>query len=68
MAAVKEGNHTNAVVDMDWHVSQIDSLCRWEVVYHFLMILNCCYGAVASEIRHPVDSYSLFLVEIRLLT
>jgi len=29
MAAVKEGNHTLAAVDIDWCVSYIDCLCQW---------------------------------------
>ena len=64
MAAVKEGNHTHAAVDIDWRASQIDCLCRWQVVYHYPVILNCCHGAVASQIGHCVEAYSLSLVEI----
>jgi len=29
MAAVKEGNHTHAAADIDWHVSYINCLCQW---------------------------------------
>jgi hypothetical protein len=64
MAAVKEANHTHAAVDIDWRVSQIDCLCQWQVVYHYLVILNCRHGAVASQIGRPVEPYSLSLVEI----
>jgi len=64
MAAVKEGNHTHAAVDIDWRASQIDCLCWWQVVYHYPVILNCRHGAVASQIGHPVEPYSLSLVEI----
>ena len=64
MAAVKEGNHTHAAVDIDWRASQIDCLCRWQVVYHYPVILNCRHGAVASQIGHTVEPYSLSLVEI----
>jgi hypothetical protein len=68
MAAVKEANHTQAAVDIDWHVSQIDCLCQWQVVYYYLVILNCRHGAVASQIGRPVGPYSLCLVEIPSLT
>jgi hypothetical protein len=27
MAAVKEGNHTHAAIDIDWRASQINCLC-----------------------------------------
>jgi hypothetical protein len=64
LAAVTEGNHTHAAVDIDWCASQIDCLCRWQVVYHYPVILNCCHGAGASEICHPVVPYSLSFVEI----
>ena len=29
MAAVKDGNHTHAAVDIDLRVSSIDCLCKW---------------------------------------
>jgi len=64
MAAVKAGNHTHVAVDMDWRVSQIDCLCRWQVIYHELVIPKCCHGAVASQICHLVAEYSLSLVAI----
>jgi hypothetical protein len=64
MAAVKEGNPTHAAVDIDWRASQIDCLCWWQVLYHYLVILNCRHGAVASQIGHPVEPYWLSLVEI----
>jgi hypothetical protein len=64
MAAVKEGNHTHAAVDIDWRVSQIDSLCRWQVVYHYPGILNCHHNTVASQTGHLVEPYLLSLVEI----
>jgi hypothetical protein len=64
MAAVKEGNHTHAAVDIDWRASQFDCLCWWHVVYHYPVILNCYHGAVASQIGHPVEAYSLSLVKI----
>jgi len=64
MAAVKEGNHTHAVVDIGWRVSQIGGLCQWQVVSHYPRILNGRPGAVASQIGHLVEPYSLSLVEI----
>jgi hypothetical protein len=64
LAAVKEGYNTHAAVDIDWRVSQIDWLSRWKVVYHYLVILNCRHGNIARKIGHPVESYSLPLVEI----
>jgi hypothetical protein len=64
MAAGKEGNHTPVAVDIDWCVSQIDCLSRWQVVYHYLVIRNCRLGTVASQLGHPVESYLLSLVEI----
>jgi hypothetical protein len=33
-------------------------------MYHYPVILNCRRGAVASQIGHPVELYSLSLVEI----
>jgi len=68
MAAVKEGNHTHVAVDIAWRISQIDYLWPWQVVYHYSVILNCCHSAVARQIGHPVEPYSLSLVEIPLLT
>jgi hypothetical protein len=68
MAAAKEGNHTHVAVDIDWCVPQIDCLCQWQVVYHYPEILNCHHGADASHIGHPVEPYSLTLVEIPSLT
>jgi len=64
MAAVKEGNYTHAAVNIDWRASQIDCVCQWQVMYDYLVILNCRHGAVASQIGHPVEPYSLSLVEI----
>jgi hypothetical protein len=64
MAAVKEGNYTHAAVDIDLCASQIDCLCQWQVVYHYQVIQNCRHGAVVSQIGHPVELYSLSLVEI----
>jgi len=64
MAAVKEGNHTHAGVDIDWRVSYIDCLCQWWFVNHYPRILNCRHGAVANQIGHPVEPDSLSSVEI----
>ena len=63
-AAVKESNHTHAVDDTDWRVSQIDCLCRWQFVNHYPRILNCHHGAVASQISHLVEPNLLSSVEI----
>jgi hypothetical protein len=64
MAAVKNGNNTHAAVDIDWSAAQIDCLSQWQVVYHSQVILTCGHGAVASQIGHPMEPYSLSLVEI----
>jgi hypothetical protein len=63
-ATVKKGNHTLAVVDIDWHVSQINYLSLWQDMYHYLRVLNWYHAAVASPIGHPVVPFSLPLVEI----
>jgi len=55
MAAVKEGNHTHAAVDIDWLVSQIEFLCQWQFVNQFPRILNCHHGGDASHIGLPVE-------------
>jgi len=64
MAAVKEGNHTLAVGDIDWCVSQIECLCEWHVVNFYPVILNCRHCVVASRMGHQVEPYSLSSVEI----
>jgi len=64
MAAVKEGNNTHAVDDIDWHVSQIDWLCQWQFMNHYLRILKCHHGSDATQLGHPVESDSLCSVEI----
>jgi hypothetical protein len=64
MAAVKVGNHTPGAVNIDCRASQINCLWRWQVVYHYPVILNGCHGAVANHIDHPMEPYSLSLVEI----
>ena len=64
IAAVKEGNHTLAVDDIDWCVSQIDCLCEWHVVNFYAVILNCHHHVVVSQIGYQVDPYSLSSVEI----
>jgi len=68
MTAVKEGNNTYVADDIHWHVSQIDCHCQWHFVNHYPRILNCCHGAVARKIGHPVEPYLLSSVEILLLT
>ena len=68
MTAVKEGNHTHAADDIHWRVSQIDWRCQWRVVNPYPRILNHRHGAVASQLAHPVEWYSLSLVEIPLST
>jgi hypothetical protein len=55
MAAMEEDNHTHVAVDIDRHGSQINCLCRWQVVYQILVILNCRQGAVARQIGHLVE-------------
>jgi len=55
MAAVKKGNHTLAVDDIEWCVSQIDCHCEWHVVNYYLVILNCHHRIVASQIGHQVE-------------
>jgi hypothetical protein len=64
MAAVKEGYHTHAADDIDCCVCQSDILCWWQVVYHYPVIVNCHHGTVGSQIGHPVEPYSVSLVEI----
>jgi len=32
MVAMKEGNHSHVVNEIDWCVSQIYNLCEWHVV------------------------------------
>jgi len=65
MAAVKAGNHTHVAVDINWIVSQIDSLCQWQFVNCFRMILNCLNGVDACQIGHLEEPYLLSSVEIR---
>ena len=68
MTAVKVGNHSLAADDIDWFVSHIDHLCLWQFMKYCLMLQNSLPGVVACQIGHPVESYSLSAVEIRLLT
>ena len=68
MAAVEEGNHTPAVDDIDWLVSHNVCLHQWQFVNNCPMILNSLQGCVACQIGHPVESYSLSLVDIHLST
>ena len=63
-AAVKEGDCTLAVDDIDWCVSQIRCLCEWHVMNFYPVILNCHYRVVVSQIGHQVEPYSLSSVEI----
>jgi len=65
MAALKEGNHTHVAVDIDWRVSWIGCHCQWYFGNHHPRILHYRHGAVASQIGHPLEPYSLSLVEIR---
>jgi hypothetical protein len=60
MAAVKEGNHTHAAVDIDWHASQMECLYRWQFVHHYPVILNCRHGDVGSHIGHPGAIFAVF--------
>jgi len=64
MVAVKAGNHTHMVVDIDLFVSQIDCLFQWEFMNCFQMILHCLHGVVACQIGHLDKPYSLSSVEI----
>jgi hypothetical protein len=64
MVAVKEGNWTHVADDIDWCVSQIDSLFQWHVVNYYPVILNCTYYIVTSQIGHQVEPYLLSVVEI----
>jgi hypothetical protein len=50
MAAVKEGNHTHAAIDIDWRASQIDCLCPWQVMYHYPVILNCVTALLRAKL------------------
>ena len=68
MAAVQEGNRTLAADDIDWCITQIDSVCEWHVVNFYPVILNCCHHVVATHLGHQVEAYSLSSVEIRSLT
>jgi hypothetical protein len=68
MAAVKEGRHTLAADHIDWCVSLIVYLCKWHVMNHYPVILNCRHQDVASPIGHQVEPYSWFSVEILSLT
>jgi len=64
MPAVKEDKHTHMADDIVWCVFQIDSLCQWQFMTNYLMIINCHQAIVVSQIGHPVVSCSLSLVEI----
>jgi hypothetical protein len=64
MAAVKDGTYTDAAVDSDWHVSQINCHCWWQVMNHYPRILNCRYSTVASEIGNSGEPYLLTSVVI----
>jgi hypothetical protein len=68
MAAVKQGDHTHAVDDIHWHVSQNDCRSQLQVVYYDPQNLKCRHSAVVSQIGHPVEPYLLSLVEIPLST
>jgi len=64
MGAVKESNHTLAADDIDWGVSQIDTLCEWYMVNFYPVIPNCHHCVVVSPTGNQVEPYSLSLVEI----
>jgi len=68
IGAVKEGNHTHAAVDIDCRVAQIDTLCWWQVMSHYSVILDRRHGAVACQIGHHLEAYLLSSVEITLPT
>jgi len=55
MAAVKTGNHTLAVDDINWCVPQINCHCQWQFMSHCPSILNCHQGIMASQIANAVD-------------
>jgi len=57
MAAVKKGNRTLVADDIDWCVSEIESLCEWHVVNFYTVILNCRHRIVESQISHQVEPY-----------
>jgi hypothetical protein len=66
MAALKVGNHTHELDDIDWFVSQINCLCQWQFGKCILITLNWLHGVVVCQIGHPEEPHSLSLVEIRL--
>jgi len=65
---VKAGNHTHVAVDIAWVDSQINSLCQWQFVNCFPMILNWLHPVVAWQICHLEEPCLLSLVGIRLST
>jgi len=68
IAAMKEGNYTLAADDVNQCVSEIECLCKWNLMNNYLVILNCRHHIVMSQIDQPVEPYSLSLVEILLST
>jgi len=67
MSTVKQGNHTHAVDEMDWCVSQMGCLSFGHFENYYLMIPCCHQGIIASQIGHRVEPDSLLSVEIHLL-
>ena len=68
MAAVKTCNHTQAVDDVDWFVSQIDCRGQLQVMNYFPWILSFLHGIAACHNGHAAEEHLLAAVEICLST
>jgi len=63
MVAVKAGNYTPVVDEIDSGVAQIECLCFVYFQHYYLMFPHCPLGVVVIETGHPVEPYWLASVE-----
>ena len=68
MVAVKVGNYTQVVDEINSGVLGIEFLCLVYFRHYYLMLPHCPLGIVVSQTTHQLEPYCLSLVEIGLLT
>jgi hypothetical protein len=64
MAAVKAGNSTLVVAEVESGVARIDFLCFLYFQHYYLMLPHCHLGIVVHQSSHPVEPYWLWSVEM----
>jgi hypothetical protein len=68
MEAAKAGNSTPVEDEFDLGVAPIECLCLVYFQHYCWMLPDCLLGIDVSRTAHPMEPYSLSLVEICLLT